>query len=110
LKVSAPFNFEELTAKSLAGGLEKGTTVFGHFGLCQIEHWFYELRRLQRQRARSTRGSRQYAETVVRITRLHAEVAHIRHHTIHVFTTSLAMTHGVIVVEGLDTTLGEIRR
>ena len=61
-----------------------------------------ELRRLQRQRARRTRGSRQYKETSTKITRLHAEVAHLRQHTIHVFTTSLAKIHGVVVVEGLD--------
>jgi putative transposase len=29
-------------------------------------------------------------------------VANLRRHTIHVFTTDLAKTHGVIVVEGLD--------
>ncbi len=67
-----------------------------------LEHRLSELRRLQRQRARRTRGSRQYQETVTKITRLHAEVASLRCHTIHVFTTNLAKTHGVIVVEGLD--------
>jgi putative transposase len=67
-----------------------------------LEHRLSELRRLQRQRCRRTRGSRQYAETAAKITRLHAEVAHSRHHTIHVFTTNLAKTHGVVVVEGLD--------
>ncbi|EQD70822.1 IS605 family transposase OrfB, partial [mine drainage metagenome] len=58
-----------------------------------------------RQRSRRTHGSRQYHETAAKITRLHAQVAqvaHLRHHTIHVVTTSLAKTHGVIVVEGLD--------
>jgi putative transposase len=67
-----------------------------------LEHRLRELRRLHRQRARRTRGSRQYRETAARITRLHAEVANLRRHTIHVFTTALAKTHGVIVVEGLD--------
>ena len=67
-----------------------------------LERRLSELRRLQRQRTRRTRGSRQYKETAAKITRLHAEVAHVRHHTIHVFTTNLAKTHGVIVVEGLD--------
>lgn len=67
-----------------------------------LEHRLSELRRLQRQRARRTRGSRQYAQTTIKITRLHAEVANLRRHTIHVFTTALAKTHGVIVVEGLD--------
>jgi putative transposase len=67
-----------------------------------LERRLKELRRLQRQRCRRTRGSRQYAETGAKITRLHAEVAHIRQHNIHVFTTNLAKTHGVVVVEGLD--------
>jgi putative transposase len=67
-----------------------------------LEHRLSELRRLQRRRARRTRGSRQYRETATKITRLHAQIAHLRQHTIHVFTTNLAKTHGVIVVEGLD--------
>ena len=67
-----------------------------------LEHRLSELRRLQRQRARRTRGSRQYQETAPQITRRHAEVANLRRHTIHVFTTNLAKTHGVMVVEGLD--------
>jgi putative transposase len=67
-----------------------------------LERRLSELRRLQRQRTRRTRGSRQYKETAAKITRLHAQVAHVRRHTIHVFTTNLAKTHGVLVVEGLD--------
>jgi len=67
-----------------------------------LDHRLKELRRLQRQRARRTRGSRQYQETAAKITRLHAEVVHQRQHTIHVFTTDLAKIHGVLVVEGLD--------
>jgi putative transposase len=67
-----------------------------------LEHRLQELRRLQRQRSRRTRGSRQYRETSTKIARLHAQVAHVRRHNIHVFTTNLAKTHGVIVVEGLD--------
>src|ERR1039458_6021739 len=67
-----------------------------------LEHRLSELRRLQRQRCRRTRGSRQDKEEAPKITRLHAEVAHVRQHTIHVFTTTLAKTHGAIVVEGLD--------
>jgi putative transposase len=67
-----------------------------------LEGRLKELRRLQRQRCRRTRDSRRYKETAARILRLHAEVAHVRRHNIHVFTTNLAKTHGVIVVEGLD--------
>ena len=67
-----------------------------------LEHRLKELRRLQRQRSGRTRGSRQYKETAAKITCLHAEVARLRQHTIHVFTTNLAKTHGVVVVEGMD--------
>ena len=67
-----------------------------------LEHRLSELRRLQRQRSRRTRDSRQYHESAAKITRLHAEVAKLRHDTIHVFTTALAKTHGVLVIEGLD--------
>ena len=67
-----------------------------------LEHRLKEPRHLQRQGARRKRGSRQYKETSAKITRLHNDVAHVRRHTIHVFTTNLAKTHGVLVVEGLD--------
>jgi putative transposase len=67
-----------------------------------LEHRLKELRRLQRQRCRRTRDSRRYKETAAKISRLHSEVAHQRQHNIHGFTTNLAKTHGVIVVEGLD--------
>ena len=76
-----------------------------------LENRLKELRRLQRQRCRRTRGSGRYRETATKIARLHAEVAHLRRHTIHVFTTHLAKTHGVVVVEGLDAaSLGQQKR
>jgi putative transposase len=81
------------TCDSVIGGLANPSA---------LERRLNELRRLQRQRCRRTRGSRQYKETVTKIARLYAEGAYIRQHTIHVFTTNLAKTHGVIVVEGLD--------
>jgi putative transposase len=61
-----------------------------------------QLRRLNRQRARRTPGSRQYRDTTIRISRLHARVANIRQTAIHRLTANLAKTHGLIVVEGLD--------
>ena len=67
-----------------------------------LEHRLPELRRLQRQCARRTSGSSRYRETSTKITRLHAEVAHVRSFHIHLFTTKLAKTHGTIVVEGMD--------
>ena len=47
-------------------------------------------------------GSRGYRQTQQQITRLHRRVADIRAHHVHVLTTTLAKTHGTIVVEGLD--------
>ena len=67
-----------------------------------LEHRLPELRRLNRQRSRRMYGSSRYRETSVKIARLHAEVANVRKHAIHTFTTNLAKTHGTVVVEGLD--------
>jgi putative transposase len=61
-----------------------------------------ELRHLSRERSRRIRGSRRYAQTQEKITRLQRRVASIRGHHLHTLTTRLAKTHGEIVVEGLD--------
>ena len=61
-----------------------------------------ELRRLNRQRSRRTKGSIRYQQANRRISVLHASVANIRSHHIHQLTTRLAKTHGTVVVEGLD--------
>ncbi len=61
-----------------------------------------DFRRLNRQRARRTPGSRGYRETNEKISALHARVANLRGNSIHRFTTHLAKTHGTLVVEGLD--------
>lgn len=68
-----------------------------------LEHALRELRRLNRSRSRCAPGSYRYRQRTRQITRLHARVAAIRAHHIHVLTTRLAKTHGEIVVEGLDT-------
>ena len=60
------------------------------------------LRRLNRQRSRRQKGSRQYRASNEQITRLHHRIRDIRVHHIHNLTTRLAKTHGTIVVEGLD--------
>jgi putative transposase len=67
-----------------------------------LEAALKELRHLCRERSRRTRGSRRYAETQRKITRLQRRVVGIRAHHVHVLTTRLAKTHGEIVVEGLD--------
>jgi len=67
-----------------------------------LEAALKELRHLCRERSRRTRGSRRYAQTRRKITRLQRRVADIRSCHIHRLTTRLAKTHGAIVVEGLD--------
>lgn len=67
-----------------------------------LSHALAELRRLNRQRSRRTKGSRGYRETNAKISELHARVRGVRQHHIHCLTTHLAKTHGTVVVEGLD--------
>jgi putative transposase len=62
-----------------------------------------ELRHASRARSRCTKGSRQYRERTMELSRLHCRVNDVRTHHLHVLTTRLAKTHGRIVVEGLDT-------
>lgn len=82
--------------------------------------------RLSRALTRRQRGSGRWKDTVRRLGRAHARVAHIRADAMHKLTTRLARTHGTIVVEHLnvsgmlqnrrlaralaDTGLGELRR
>jgi putative transposase len=61
-----------------------------------------QLRHASRARSRCTKGSRQYRERSIEISRLHRRVNDVRTHHLHVLTTRLAQTHGRIVVEGLD--------
>lgn len=61
-----------------------------------------EMRHLGRERSRRTQGSRGYRKAQHRLTRLHRRVADIRAHHLHTLTTTLAKTHGTIVVEGLN--------
>jgi putative transposase len=67
-----------------------------------LEAALRELRHLCRERSRRTRGSRRYAETSRKISRLQRRVADIRGCHVHRLTTRLAKAHGEIVAEGLD--------
>ncbi len=67
-----------------------------------LEAALKELRHASRARSRCTKGSRQYRERTVELSRLHRRVNDVRTHHVHVLTTRLAKTHGRIVVEGLD--------
>jgi putative transposase len=68
-----------------------------------LEAALRELRHACRSRSRCVKGSRQYRERSIEISRLHRRVNDVRTHHLHVLTTRLAKTHGRIVVEGLDT-------
>lgn len=61
-----------------------------------------QLRHVSRARSRCVKGSRQYRERTLELSRLYRRVNDVRTHHLHVLTTRLAKTHGRIVVEGLD--------
>jgi putative transposase len=67
-----------------------------------LEAALKDLRRLCRTRSRRRKGSRRYREVNAEISELHARIARIRRHHIHVLTTRLAKTHGRIVIEDLS--------
>jgi putative transposase len=61
-----------------------------------------KLRRLNRQLARRTSGSRRKKQTQWRLARNHARAANIRRDALHKLTTALASQHGIVVVEQLN--------
>ncbi len=61
-----------------------------------------KLRRLSRAHSRTVRGSRNRSRSARRLARHHARVAAIRRDHLHTLTTTLAKTHGRIVVEDLN--------
>jgi IS605 OrfB family transposase len=67
-----------------------------------LEGSLRKLRRLNRELARRTPGSRRRKQTRRRLARVHARVANIRRDTLHKLTTSLATKHGTVVVEQLN--------
>jgi putative transposase len=91
-----------------------------------MERSLQKLRRLNRELARRTPGSRRRRQTRLRLARVHARAANLRQDTLHKLTTSLATQHGTVVIEQLnlagmsrnrrlaraisDTGMGELRR
>jgi IS605 OrfB family transposase len=61
-----------------------------------------KLRRLNRQLARRSPGSRRRNRTRRQLARVHARAANIRGDAMHKLTTSLATRHGTVVVEQLN--------
>jgi putative transposase len=67
-----------------------------------LEGSLRKLRRLNRQLARRTPGSRGRRQTRRRLARVHARAANLRRDGLHKLTTALATQHGAVVVERLN--------
>lgn len=61
-----------------------------------------QLVRLQRSLARKQKGSSNYKKAVVKIAKLHQDIARARFNFLHQTTTKIANNHGIIVMEDLD--------
>ncbi|EQD46414.1 IS605 family transposase OrfB [mine drainage metagenome] len=79
--------------------LSDGTVISGPKSL---RRGLRKLRRLSRAHSRKRPGSRNRARAARRLARHHAKVATIRRDHLHKLTTTLAKTHGQIVVEDLN--------
>ncbi len=66
-----------------------------------LQHSLRKLRRLNRELARRTPGSRRRNQTRRRLARVHARAANLRRDALHKLTTALATQHGAVVVENL---------
>jgi len=67
-----------------------------------LETSLRKLRRLNRELARRTPGSRRRNRTRRRLARIHARAANLRRDGLHKLTTRLATEHGIVVVEQLN--------
>jgi IS605 OrfB family transposase len=67
-----------------------------------LEQSLRKLRRLNRELARRTPGSRRRNRTRHRLARVHARAANLRRDAMHKLTTALATRHGTVVVEQLN--------
>lgn len=91
-----------------------------------LKHAQKKLKRLERQKSRCKKGSKNRAKTRQQIARLHARLANIRKDASHKLTTSLCKNHALVAIEDLhvagmlknhclaqavsDSNFGEIRR
>lgn len=91
-----------------------------------LKHALKKLKRLERQKSRRKKGSKNRAHTRQSIARLHAHIANLRKDTAHKLTTYLCKTHALVAIEDLhvagmlknhrlaqavsDSNFGEIRR
>ena len=60
-----------------------------------------KLKRLQRVVSRRQKGGKNRKKAVRKLARLHRQIKHLRHNTLHQVTTRLAKTKSVLVIEDL---------
>jgi len=82
--------------------LSSGSEVIKTNGPKALAHELERLAILQRRHARKQKGSNNRRKSARRLARLHARVANVRRNHIHHFTTMLAKTKSVIVIEDLN--------
>lgn len=91
-----------------------------------LKHAQKRLRRLERQKSRRKKGSKNRQKTVKKLAKQHARVAHIRKDATHKLTSYLCKNHALVAIEDLhvagmlknhclaqavsDSNFGEIRR
>ena len=91
-----------------------------------LKHSLKKLRRLEKQKSRRKKGSKNRAKTVAKLTKQHAHVANIRKDASHKLTSYLCKNHALVAIEDLhvagmvknhklaqavsDSNFGEIRR
>ena len=67
-----------------------------------LRTWLKKLKRLQRTVSRKPKGSRNRRKAAQRLGKLHRRVANQRANTLHQFTSRLAKTKSVVVIEDLN--------
>src|SRR5258708_16417315 len=66
-----------------------------------LTHQLKKLRRLNKELARRTEGSKNWQKTKEKLGRLHAEIACMRLDWLHKLTTEIAKTSGIVAIEDL---------
>ena len=67
-----------------------------------LKHRLKKLKRLQRMVSRRKKGGKNRKKAVRKLARLHRQICHQRHTTLHQVTTRLAKTKSVLVIEDLN--------
>jgi putative transposase len=67
-----------------------------------LKRQFKKLKRLQRMVSRRQKGGKNRRKAVRKLAKLHRQIKHQRHNTLHQVTTRLAKTKSVLVIEDLN--------